>query len=370
MTKKKIIIVNFMSDFSGHGTIRNQWPFSTLNSIYGSSNELLSINFYNFEISRNILQNAKAFYFQRQMSPESLKFIRYLKTLQPQYGFKMIWDIDDMLWGNNELQGGTKYKGLPSYNSSWRNITTDIKEDTISIMNLMDEVSVSTEFLGKFINSNLKVKTKTTVIPNTVLESYWGPLEFKPLESNIKVPTVLYTGSPSHYNNKDMLLGDWDNKWKDWVIQSVKNKSINFVVIGGLPWFFESIKDQIEIHDWVRIFKLHLLIKKIKPDFCINPLVPNDFNYAKSDLKLVESTAANMICAGTVFNNKPSPFDDCVIKIKQDATVKDIDNKIKEYCNFNKFNSGINKQQRWFKLNSRFTEDKGNIKRLVRLLTK
>ena len=366
---KKNIIINYKSDFSGHGTIRNQWPFETLNSIYAQNKDLISINQYTFEISPTLLKTTRIFYFQRMMSVESLKFIKHLKTIQPTHGFKMIWDIDDILWGNNELQGGTKYKGLPTYNAAWPNITDSIKETTIEIIKLMDEVSVSTEFLGNYINNTLGLKTKTTVIPNTVLESYWGEFDFKPITVDIKKPTILYTGSPSHYNNKDKLLGDWDNKWKDWVIQSVKNKSINFVVIGGLPWFFEPIKDLITVHPWVLINKLHLLIKRIKPDFCINPLVPNDFNYAKSDLKLVESTAANMICVGTVFDNKPSPFDDCVVKIKQNATVKEIDIKIKEFCKFNKFNNAINKQQSWFTRDQRWTEDTGNIKRLVKLLT-
>lgn len=370
MEIKKNIIINFMSDFSGHGTIRNQWPFNTLNSIYAQQDELISINSFSYEISKSLLLRTRVFYFQRQMSSETLKFIKYLKTIQSSYGFKMIWDIDDMLWGFNELQSGKKTEGIPSYNAAWPNITNEIKETTIKIMSLMDKISVSTEFLGTYIKEKLKIKTEIEVIPNTVLESYWGSLDFKPLTADIKKPTVLYTGSPSHYSNKEKLLGDWDNKWKDWVIQSVRNNSINFVVIGGLPWFFECIKDKIEIHDWVMIFKMHLLIKKIKPDFCINPLVPNDFNYAKSDLKLVESVAANMLCVGTVFKDKPSPFDDSVIKLKHESSVKEIDSKIKEFCKFNKFNNAINKQQNWFTRNHRWTEDSGNIKRLVKLLTK
>ena len=137
-----------------------------------------------------------------------------------------------------------------------------------------------------------------------------------------------------------------------------------------MPWFFEEIKDKITIHPWVQIFKLHLLIQEIAPDFCINPLIPNEFNYSKSDLKLVESSAAGMACVGTVFTNgKPSPMDEAKITLNHGASVNEIDSKIKEYCNKDKFNSVIAHQYNWIETEGRYTESPNFINKLVKAIS-
>ena len=85
------------------------------------------------------------------------------------------------------------------------------------------------------------------------------------------------------------------------------------------------LKIRLKLSHGVESFKLHLEIKDQNADFCINPLVPNDFNYSKSDLKQVECSAAGVACIGTTFTNgKPSPYDHAYITAPDNITVEGI----------------------------------------------
>lgn len=363
---KKNFIYNFISDLSGQGTIRNVWPFSTINSIYGPGSQLINNWQHLFIKDPMALNLCRTLYFQRQMNPNQLPHIEEYKHNQPHFGYRMVWDMDDMIWGLNEKQGGDKYSGIPTYNGSWVNISKDVKDASIKIMNLMDELSFSTKHLADYVKNHLGVNVPSTIIPNTVPMAYWGEKRIEPVTEKIKKPIVLYTGSPTHYNNAEKLKGDWDNSWTDWVIKSVKNNEIDFVCMGGLPFVLDEIKDKIRIYPWVQIFKMHLIIKEIQPHFCINPLVPNEFNYSKSDLKRVESAAAGMVCAGTVFtNNKPSPYDECGMQAPDNIDVKGIDDLFDKFTEPDNFNDEIKRQYDWMYDDGRYTELPKNINRLL-----
>lgn len=362
----KNLVLNLISDYSGQGTIRNLWPFQVINSIYGPKNQLVNNWLHFFPDNPRVLQSAKTIYLQRQMHPNQLRAIQHYKQDQPQFGYKLVWDMDDMVWGFNELQGGSKKEGIPSYNRAWKNITAEMKSASVEIMKLMDVCILSTQYLADYVEKEFGI-THTTVIPNTVPKAYWGDHNRTPIKSDIKKPKIVYTGSPTHYSNTGKLLGDWDNEWKDYIINKVKADEIDFTVFGGLPWFLEEIKDKITVNNWVPIFNLHLEIKKGNYDFCINPLVPNEFNYSKSDLKLVECSAAGIACIGTVFtNDKPSPYDHAFITAPDDITEAGIDKLIKKFCKPKAFNSVIEKQTKWIDTENRWTESPNYINNFIR----
>tara|TARA_R110001606_G_scaffold14319_2_gene60669 strand:+ start:9430 stop:10572 length:1143 start_codon:yes stop_codon:yes gene_type:complete len=365
----KNLILNLISDYAGQGTIRNLWPFQVINSIYGQKQQLINNWLHFFPDNPNVLAQAKAIYFQRQMSPQQLMAVQHYKMKQSDFKYKMVWDMDDMVWGFNELQGGSKEEGIPSYNGSWSNITTEMKNSSVEIMRLMDVCILSTQYLADYVEREFGI-TNTVVVPNTVPKAYWGYHNRTPITSAITKPRIAYTGSPTHYDNKKKLLGDWDNSWKDYIVNKIKSDEIEFTVYGGLPWFLEDVKDLITIKPWVPIFALHHEIKNGNHDFCINPLVRNDFNYGKSDLKLVESAAAGMACIGTVFtNNKPSPYDHSFITAPDNITEDGIDKLIKKFSKPKAFNEVIAKQTDWIESEGRWTESPKYINRFVKILT-
>ena len=370
MQVPKNMIFNFISDYAGQGTIRTIWPFSALNAIYAQKGQLISQQLLFFPQEPHILNRARTLYFQRQFHPSHVPIIMYYKNMQHQFKYKMVWEMDDMIWGFNETQGGSKEEGIPSYNKAHDKITAELKAASIEIMNQMDLLTFSTQYLADYVRDELGVTIPSTVVPNTVPMAYWGQDHRADITKDIKKPKVIYTGSPTHYNNQEKLLGDWDNSWKEWVIKSVKNDEIDFTCFGGLPWFFEEIKDKIKIVNWVQSFRLHLDIKAENADFCINPLTPNQFNYSKSDLKLVESSAGGIACVGTTFtNDNPSPYDECKIRVPNNATVEDIDKIMKPFYNKDKFNEVIKSQYKWMSDEGRYTEHAKHINKLVKVVT-
>ena len=230
---KKNLILSYPSDPTGCGHIRNIFPMMYLNSVYGKSGQLVPMVSPVFIWQQDVLAKTKAIYFQRQMSPEHLKIIKKYKELQPQLKYKMIWELDDFIWGHNELQGGDKEDGVPSYNFGWKNITDEVKESSVQIMKLMDKITVSTQWLADYIKNELKVDVPIVVLQNTVPKFFWGDVEKPDITEDIEKPKVLYTGSPTHYSNKDKLKGDFDNAWCDWVIKNVNEDKIDFTVMGG-----------------------------------------------------------------------------------------------------------------------------------------
>lgn len=371
----KNILLSFVSDATGCGHIRNVFPLTYLNSIFGKDGRMLTMLSPIFIFQPEILARCKAILFQRQMTPGHLQVIKAYKQHQQQLQYKMIWDMDDFIWGANEEQGGHVEDGVPSYNFGAKHITPEIKACSVEIMNLMDEITVSTEPMKDYIVSVLKVKPKVTVLPNAVPMYFWGTKRKEPIKEDLIKPRVIYTGSPTHYLNpipprpaspqepqgfpgdSTKKLGDFGNAWKDWVIKNVKEDKITFIVMGGLPWFFEEIRDKIVICDWIDSYRYHLLVKEQNADFGIMPLVPNNFNRCKSDIKYIEHCAEGIVAIGTTFKDSSvSPYDNCRLKVSNDCTVEDIDKIFWETCKKENFNKVREEQYNDFYNQGRYLE--------------
>lgn len=365
----KNIVMNFYSDASGCGHIRSLFPMNYLNALFAKGGQLLTIPTMEFMFQEHVLIKSRTLYFQRHMAPQHRKIISDYKANQDRFKYKMVWDMDDMIWGKNELQGGSKDTGIPTYNFGSRSIGNEIKQSSVDIMNMMDLISVSTPFLKEYLEKTIKIETPVSVMQNSVPMFLWGN-ESKPyIKEQIKKPRVIYTGSPTHYSNSDKLLGDWDNAWLDWVKKSVKAGEIEFIVMGGLPYFFEDIKDKIEIIEWVNSYNYHLAVKGAKADFGIMPLIENDFNRAKSNLKFLEYAAAGIVGIGTTFTDGSlSPYYDMPIKVTCDTTVDEIDSVFKEVSQPDLYNNILKKQYDYLKEKDHWLESPNYINRFLKVI--
>jgi len=363
---KKNVILSFMSDTTGCGHIRNIFPMSYLNALFGKTGQRMVVQSPLFIHQHDLLVRAKTIFFQRQMTPSHLDIIKQYKAAQPQYQFKMVWDIDDFIWGKNEEQGGDKEDGVPSYNFGSTSIGDDIKKSSVEIMNLMDICTFSTPFLANYAKNVLGVKPQCIVLPNAVPQFFFGNKRRAPIKQDIKIPKVIYTGSPTHYSNEKLMLGDFDNAWKDWVIKSVNSGKIEFTVMGGLPWFFEEIKDKITIINWVDSWGYANTLKNQNADFGIAPLTPNNFNYSKSDIKQCEYAALGIVGIGSTFTNgKPSPYDGNIVSLPTDCTVEDIDKVFAENCKADAYNDVRSKQYDILVRDGRYLESSEYVNNLV-----
>lgn len=364
---KKNLLVSYVSDATGCGHIRNVFPITYLNALFGKSQDVVPIISPIFLWQEDVLIRTKAILFQRQMSPEHYELIKRYKEMQPRLGYKMVYDIDDFIWGKNELQGGSKEDGVPTYNFGWKGITDSIKHYSLEIMKLMDQITVSSEHLKYWINEVEGINVPVTVLPNSVPMYFWGNKKKPKKKAAIAKPRILYTGSPTHYNNQTRQLGDFDNAFKEFITESVKSGKIDFTCMGDLPWFFADIKDKITIIPWLNSYQYHLGVKGANADVAIGPLVPNNFNYSKSYIKYQECCAEGIPFIGSVFSNgKPSPYDVCMLKVDDTVTAKEIENAIFSITsNPDEYNRIVTEQYSWMDKTGGYLESPKYVQQLL-----
>lgn len=363
---KKNIILSYVCDQAGCGHIRNVFPMTYINA-FSRNFEITPIITPVYLWQDDILMRTKTIFFQRTMAPEMVGAVAKYKELQPKYGYKMVYDIDDFIWGHNELQGGDKENGVPSYNFGWRGITEHVKAASVEIMKMMDGITVTSEFLKYWINEVEGVNVPVTVLPNAVPMYFYGNKRKPERKKPIEKPMVMYTGSPTHYNNQEHKLGDFENKFTDFIIKNVKNGKMNMTFLAELPWMFEEIRNKVNIIPWKNSYQYHLGLKSVKADFAIGPLVPNNFNYSKSYIKYQEMCAEGIPFIGTTFSNKkPSPYDISILKVQDTCSVEDIEKLIFGLSSdFNQYNKIVKEQYEWLDKSGGYLESPKYLQSLL-----
>jgi hypothetical protein len=144
--------LNYYADYSGCGFWRMIWPEHLLNAhqkmiVHGSTVMVLDPNYY---------RGVKTVRIQRQATSHQLEFVRHLKRISQQMGFKIIYEIDDLVFSED----------IPDYNK-FKPAFTDpsIRKNCQEIMEMCDEVTVTCNFMRDYYKSKTK-NQNVTVIPN------------------------------------------------------------------------------------------------------------------------------------------------------------------------------------------------------------
>lgn len=340
----KSIVLSFPSDYSGCGHIRNIIPMSFLNSEFGQTRRFSLLQSYIPIFQPEILIRTRSIYFQRFMGTQQLEIAKKYKEMQSKMKYRMVWDLDDFIWS-----GSDEGEHIPEYNFGSEGIDEDTRKASVEIMNLMDTLCVSTEFLKDYIKNKLKVKPPCIVVPNSVPQ-YGLEKPRKPMiTEKIKKPVILNTSSPTHFHQGKLQLGDFaSGEWLEWIKKNITDNKIEYIQMGGCPYFLKELegKENFKVIGWKNSYNYFTALRRLDTHFGIAPLVPNYFNYSKSDLKYVEYSAIQTVCLGTTFTNgKPSPYDNCVVKgINENITYKEIDELFDKYTEPEIYNETIDLQ--------------------------
>lgn len=206
------------------------------------------------------------------------KVFQLLLQLKEQ-GVKFIVDYDDIIW-----------QELPEYNRCkvhWKDNYEGMKE---YLHLLADKVTCSTEYLKKelaeFIDSD-----KIHVIPNSLDYNRWRFDYYKP---NDKL-SFFYAGSDTHWSTTN--TGDFNSG----LINYLKDKELNTM---GTPPVFLNCKNNVP---WVDINSYPIVFanQALKNKFVLVPLVENNFNKCKSDLKYLECCAIGRVALVGTFPDSP-----------------------------------------------------------------
>jgi hypothetical protein len=354
----KNVILALQSDASGCGFIRCFQPFSYLQFVFGKDQKLLPIISSIFIQDENTLLRTRTIYFQRQMSPEHLKQVKWYKERQSTFKYRMTWEFDDHIWWEDDAR---TIHGVPSYNFGSKGITEDVKHASIEIMNLMDQLIVSTQPLADYIKNKLGVKVPIKVIKNHVAKYFWKDGNPRKITEKIVKPKFIITSSPTHYDNANKNAGDFkDSAWVEYLVKNVKEDKISLSCLGGLPFFFEHIKDKIKVIPWLNSFQYHNQVLGERADFGIMPLVPNLFNVGKSNLKFLEFSAAKIVAFGTYFKDGyqgyQGPYHDMPLKLDYKCTVKQIEDNVEFYSQPENYNKIVDMQLKYLEDNGHWLE--------------
>ena len=259
----KNIAIIYCRDTSGCSHVRLRY-----NAEYINGHEMgiipVLMPYYTFE--PQYLAHAKTIVFQRPVNKIDVDLLTRYKELQPKFGFKLVGEFDDLIFPTGDTDPNND--SVPPYNPSHDAVHKtqgEMLETMKKTLPLLDLIVVSTDYLKKVVERVFHVNN-VMVIKNVVPRFLWNFERKKNITEDLVKPRVIYSGSPTHYRQPIPKLnpgqnpnfpnghpgqpgdrGDWNTALCDWVIKNVKENKIDFYVMGALPFFWEEIKDRIQL---------------------------------------------------------------------------------------------------------------------------
>jgi hypothetical protein len=104
-------------------------------------------------------------------------------------------------------------------------------------------------------------------------------------------------------------------------------------------------------------------------DIGIMPLVPNNFNRGKSDIKAIEHYVDGVPCIGSVFEGEwKGPYENNPLTLPTNCTVEDIDKLFNELCEPEMYNRIKNEQYKKLYTEGRWIESAEYVNKWTRLI--
>jgi hypothetical protein len=278
--------INYYADYGGCGFWRMIWPEFLMNGynkacMSGLTQMILDLRFY---------QGIKAIRMQRQATPIQRDFIKELKKAQSQLGYRLIYEVDDIVFKDD----------IPDYNRCKDAfVDQNIIDSILDIMQTMDEVTVTCKYMKEYYQEKTGNK-RITVIPNYApkfwLDRYYDTDRIEKLyEQNKKRPRILYSGSGTHIDvlNRTGLNDDFKHV-TDAIIKA--RKKFKFVWKGCFPMALKPYIDngEMEFLDWSTLNEYPQGLYDANCNVYFASLQDNVFNKSKSNIKMIEAGALGM----------------------------------------------------------------------------
>lgn len=312
MSGKRTSVALYPSDKNGCGFYRTLIPFRYLAS---KDKDFQISEFFAYNFDLNYLRNTDWLRFQRQVTVAQTKIIRNLKAQIQKNNFKtkVAYELDDLVHGieiNNIL--------------AYQFYTKSRKDNLIEIFKMSDVVTFSTDYLKTFYQDKFGIDN-SVVIPNFLPRFMWWPCGKRNKYNKGEKLRILWAGSASHIGKGGDL---------EFLIPLVKKtlKEFEWVFFGVCP---HELKGKVEFHEWCDMHEYPEKIDGIDADISIAPVKDVEFNYAKSDLKLLEYSALGLPTICSTIGNKQGPYDNiegvCLVDNKIDSwyqMIKEFENNI------------------------------------------
>tara|TARA_R110000765_G_scaffold127117_1_gene225137 strand:+ start:821 stop:2032 length:1212 start_codon:yes stop_codon:yes gene_type:complete len=306
--------INYLADYSGCGHWRVLWPEAVINA----SGRGISQSTTAMVADPRWYAGVKSVKLQRQASKSQLEFVRHLKKVQQEHGFKLIYEVDDVVFREE----------IPDYNKfKFAFDTPEVRQNCIDIINECDEVTVTCDFMRKLYQEKTG-KKEITVIPNFVPHFWMGHLFNRQqvqnnYDKNKRKPRILYTGSGAHYDVDNKTNGKDDMSAVCDVIRKTVNK-YQWVFAGAFPPPLADLvkSGKIEFHNWKSLLEYPSFIAGLGAQLMVAPLEVNNFNNSKSDIKFIEACTLGIPCLCQDMETYSSAPDDLKFKTPEEFEEK------------------------------------------------
>lgn len=275
-----------------------------------------------------------------------LEMIKQLKAAQAKFGFKIVNDFDDVPFytGDSHREGDNDFDAINT--KTW---DEKHNQSTIEALKLCDLVTVSKQYLAdKFRKVGVQ---NIMVIPNAVARSMWSLERRAPIQKDLDKIHLVLTACPQHAvpahkdekgNDIPDQLGDYQSaEWREWVIKHVKDGDIQLTQMGNPSWLWNEIQDKVRSVPWVTPNRFASLVCRLKPDLVIAPLVPNEINRCRSDLRYVEACVSSAAFLGSDFADSPYENTPEICRVPQGFTVDQLDERLRQIKDRDTYNKLI-----------------------------
>jgi len=280
--------VTYLADYGGCALWRCLAPNFVIN-LYGKGviHELTTM-----VLDERFYHGVKAVKLQRQATPTQLGFVRELKKLSQKLRFKLIYEVDDIVLGED----------IPLYNKNREAFTSkEIRSSIIEIMNLADEVINPSEFMRDYYIEKTGNKNGT-YIPNHLFR-WWFDRYYnlndrvRLFDKNKKRPIISIFASGTHVDVTNRV-----NQQDDFspVIKAIikTRKMFLWTFYGSYPLPLRSYiaSGEMVFKSWVQLPDYARTIAESNSQLTFACLLDNNFNKAKSNIKLTESGIMGIPC--------------------------------------------------------------------------
>ena len=280
--------LNYLADYGGCGYYRCMGPNFLLNLyqkavVTETTAMILDPRYY---------QTIEAVKLQRQATPSQREFVKLLKEISNQKPLKLIYEVDDVVFADH----------IPLYNRNRDAFTSpEIQKSIREILEMMDEVTVTTDYFRDFFISQTGHKNVTTV-PNYLMkwwfDRYYNLSDLvKKYDKNKKKPIIAIFASGTHVDilNRTGYKDDFE-----FIIDDVIKTRTEFQwhFYGSYPIKAKQYidKGEIKFFKWSHLPDFAQTMANSGAQLTFACLQDNEFNRCKSNIKLIESGALGIPC--------------------------------------------------------------------------
>lgn len=264
--------------------------------------------------------------FQRQASGSQKEFMALIKALSKQKKLKLIYEVDDVVFGED----------IPLYNRNREAFATaDIRNNIIEMLNIVDEITVTSEYFRDYVISKTGRKEVSSIpnyLPRWWFDRYYNLGDLvKKFERNKKRPVVSIFASGTHVDvlNRVGLQDDFE-MIVPYIIKARRDFKWRFYGCHPMQVKPYIQSGEMEFIPWTKLPDYPASIYASDTQVTFAAIRDNEFNKCKSNIKLLEAGAMGIPCVcPDLVTYKDAPikyssgaeFIDCLKKVTKNQTV-------------------------------------------------